>query len=106
MATQTPKPENPKPLLNAPVRLVGWAGAATLAVAVLALTLQSKAGSERLPSALATTDSPPTVPRPEPPLWAGVLRLREGGDGTLPRRQSGVPRRDDGRTHDVRATLG
>ena len=70
MATQTPKPENPKPALSAPVRLVGWAGAATLAVAVLALTLQSEAGSERLQSALATTASPQTVARAEPPAPA------------------------------------
>lgn len=70
MATQTPKPENPNPALSAPVRLVGWAGAATLAVAVLALTLQSEAGSERLQSALATTASPQTVARAEPPAPA------------------------------------
>jgi hypothetical protein len=66
MAIETPKPDKPKTSTSAPVRMVGWGGAATLALAVLALTLQSEAGSERLQSAFATTVAPQAVAEAEP----------------------------------------
>jgi hypothetical protein len=63
MAIKTPPPASEiHPLLRngALVRLGGWAGAAILAVALLALTAQTDIGSERLNSVLAMT-SPQTV---------------------------------------------
>ena len=63
MAIKTPPPTSEiHPLLRngALVRLGGWAGAAILAVALLALTAQTDIGSERLNSVLAMT-SPQTV---------------------------------------------
>jgi hypothetical protein len=65
MAT-LPKPNKPKTARSAPVRLVGWGGAATLALAALALTLQSEAGSERLQTAFAEPAPPQVVAKAEP----------------------------------------
>jgi hypothetical protein len=65
MAT-LPKPNKPKTTRSAPVRLVGWGGAATLALAALALTLQSEAGSERLQTAFAEPALPQVVAKAEP----------------------------------------
>jgi hypothetical protein len=65
MAT-LPRPDKPKTASSAPVRLVGWGGAATLALAALALTLQSEAGSERLQTAFAAPAPPQVVAKAEP----------------------------------------
>ena len=65
MAT-LPKPNKPKTTSSAPVRLLGWGGAATLALAALALTLQSEAGSERLQTAFAEPAPPQVVAQAEP----------------------------------------
>jgi hypothetical protein len=59
-------PNKPKTARSAPVRLVGWGGAATLALAALALTLQSEAGSERLQTAFAEPAQPQVVAKAEP----------------------------------------
>lgn len=69
MAT-LPKPEKPKTASSAPVRLVGWAGGATLALAALALTLQTETGSDRLQTAFAATAPPQIVAKVELPAPA------------------------------------
>ncbi len=71
--TPPPGPEKAKTVLSAPVRLVGWGGAATLALAALALTLQSESGSERLQSAFAPVEPPQLVARAEPKAELPVL---------------------------------
>jgi hypothetical protein len=50
---------------SAPVRLLGWGGGATLALGVLALTLQTEAGSQQLRTAFATTSPPQVVAKVE-----------------------------------------
>lgn len=62
------------------MRLVGWAGAATLALAALALTLQTETGSERLQTAFAAPAPPQVVakaelPQPAPEKDAETKRL-------------------------------
>ncbi len=66
MANEAPTPDKPKAARGAPVRLLGWAGGATLALGVLALTLQTEAGSERLQTALSPADPPQVVAKAEP----------------------------------------
>lgn len=64
MAT-LPKTEKSKATNSAPVRLVGWAGGATLALAALALTLQTETGSDRLQTAFAAPAPPQAVAKAE-----------------------------------------
>ena len=70
MAIKTPPPASEiHPLLRngALVRLGGWAGAAILAVALLALTAQTDIGRERLNSVLAMANSQTAVANAEQP---------------------------------------
>jgi hypothetical protein len=64
MATETPKPD--KSNINAPIRLVGWAGAATLALGALALTLQSETAGQRLQTAFTSNPPPQAMAKAEP----------------------------------------
>jgi hypothetical protein len=81
MATETPKPDKPK--INAPIRLVGWAGAATLALGALTLTLQSETASQRLQTAFASNPAPQamakadTVPAPTTTDNSGDIKRLE-----------------------------
>ena len=73
-----PEPDLPnirKPLRTRPLwRLFGWGSAATIALAAVALTSQTEAGSKRLQLALAYASEPgravaqipPRAPRPRP----------------------------------------
>jgi hypothetical protein len=74
MAITPPTPNKPKTASSAPVRLLGWAGGATLALGALALTLQTETGSDRLQSAFASVppmqtaakaELPPPAPAPD-----------------------------------------
>ncbi len=79
MATTPPEPNTPK-TFGAPVRLLGWGGGATLALAALALTLQTEAGTQQLQSAFATVTPPQVVAKanlapPAPEKDAETKRL-------------------------------
>lgn len=77
-----PPPQNPEihPVLRggALVRLGGWAGAAILAVALLALTAQTDIGAERLQGMLAMTSTQTAVAKAElPPEQDAEIRRLE-----------------------------
>jgi len=77
IAPPPPAPNKAKAARQPPVRLVGWGGAATLALAALALTLQSEAGSERLQTAFAPAEPPQVVAKAEPRAEPAVTAERD-----------------------------